>query len=306
LIDENIKKSNRLKSTENELLANLELNKKKVLKILDYASETIELDNFSFYWWGVLDLVLWKDIYDIDLAIQWTKDEQISKLNEIFISKWFKIVHSKRYYPISNDKIDAYLVYAKNDKYFFDVAFIEDPDSFGLFNLDSSYCKTDERKFVDNYGAIDGLLSKTIKPIKSLDWENPLCFFSRFIRLSSKYEIPMYQTQHTEFINNITKKLNDIDPLAYERLYWSTISSIFKAIIKSRNTSSFCRDLLDTDLLKSVFPELEIAIKNIDTEKLSSITNRNEMINLLEKAIDWDISKWFKNRISFLNNRSWE
>jgi len=282
------------------------LNNPKIFKVMDYVSKTIELNDFSFYWWGVLDLALWNNINDIDLAIWWIEDEQIKIINKTLESKEFRIVHPKRYYPISNDSIEVYLVYAKNDHCFFDIAFLKEPSIFGLFNLDSLYCDNLERKCIDKYWALDGFLSKTITPIKPIEWENPLCFFSRFIRLSSKYNIPMIQQNHNKFINEIGERLNNINILENERIFWSTISSIFKAIKKSHDSNIFCNELLETNLLNKVFPELEIAFKNIDTKHLNKIKNRNSIISILENNISWDIKEWFQNKINVLKKRSWE
>lgn len=277
-----------------------------VLRMLDYISQKTELQDFYFYWWWVLDLILWKNIYDIDLAIQSTNQEKIENLKKILKTKWFSILHPKRYYPIWNGKIEVYLVYAENDKYFFDIAFIKNPKIFGLFNLDSIHCNFLEKKCIDRYWAIDGYTSKTIIPVKSLDWENPLCFFSHFIRLCSKYNIPIVQKEHEKFINQLTNKLNNIDIVSQEALYWSAISSIFKAIKQSKNQEKFCDELLKTEMLKIVFPELEVALKNIDKHFLPNIKDRNTMIILLNNSISWETKEWFEKKIKILKQRSWE
>jgi hypothetical protein len=285
----------------------MNLLQEKISPLLDYSHEVTGLDRFILYGGIPLDLMIHGSYHDIDLATQGKNEEHITELNERFVTKGFDILESRRPYHIRNGLVEVILVYAKNDKDFFDVCFMDDLSMVGLFDIESSYWRFPERDYVDQHNAVEALEAKCIRPIRSFQEENPLLWLSRFVRLCSKYDIPMTGIPaHLQTIESIRTGL-DYTPFSYDSpQYHSAVSSIMKSIVGASNRQLLVTQLVETGFIEKLMPELEACLKDLREEELDMVRDREDLSCVIKRVLDPDKRKVFEKRLQSLNYRNWD
>lgn len=279
----------------------------EICNLLDYSHGVTGLDQFILYGSTPLDLMIGGSYSDIDLATQGKQEEKISALNKRFQEKGFDVPQPRRRYQICNSAVEVILVYAQNRTNFFDVCFMDDVSLIGLFDLESSYWQYPEKNHIDKYNAFEALMSKTIRPIRSFDSENPLLWLSRFVRLCSKYDIPMTSNPaHFPTIESIHSGLVSSGFTHDSHQYYSAIASIFKSILQASNRRLFTNELIEAGFIDKLLPELETFLKDINDETLNRVNDKSDLYCIIKDGLNSDNGKVFEEKLQGLSHRNWE
>jgi len=281
---------------------------KELIKLPQTIYQATNIDEFIIYGGTSIDLLLNRKnvIKDVDIAIKGKEESKISKLRERLGLKGFEIIEPKREYTIYlNEKVT--LIYAQNNHMFLDICFMNDPRMVGQFDIESLYWRYPQLDYIDDYGALEAIASKTIKPIRELDCENPLLLTSRFIYLCAKYDASLlkeYQHRNTMYV--LKDKLINWNLSKTEQAYISCISSLLKSVLKAKDKNSFSEELIESGILEIIFPELNIYLQIANKEEINEIQTKKELCNLIEKTLDEEIRIKFKEKVKYLKTRKWD
>lgn len=279
-------------------------------KLMGEIYNTIEEDEFILYGSTPLDLLLGDKTktHDLDIAMTGIDKERIKRCRERVKRKGFEIIESFREYYIHKNK-KVILVYAQNDKLFLDIAFLQEPELIGHFNIETLFFRYPQMDYIDQFGALKGIKEKNIKLIRNLEAENPYLLLGRFLRLCSKYKISLSKHGHKKILLDIKGKLEEweINSNFDKKAYLSCISSLFKSIIQSKD-EEFNAILMDNSILKSVFPELKLPINRYRdefVENMSKVKTKLDLVILFDKYLDSLERKVFRDKIRELKTRQW-
>jgi len=279
--------------------------------LMSYIRSVIGTDNFILYGGAPIDLMKNKDceINDYDLAISGKTQGKIKRVVSSLTRKGFEIIELRRKYYIYHDT-EIILMYARNDKITLDICFIDDVEMVGQFNLESLYWKHPEMKCVDHYNAIKSIEDKKIIPIRGLEKENVFLLVSRFLCLCSKYDINFLSDELNYIIDSFHKKLSECGQGESEQ-YVSCLSSIFKSILRARNRMIFINELVDSSLVKLIFPLLHISLNNVlqnehNFEIMEKIINKKDLLYFLGEHLERRDRAIFKDKIRILSRRKWD
>lgn len=279
----------------------------EICNLLDYSHEVTGFEQFILYGGTPLDIKINGTYSDIDLATRGKEEERILAINKRFLEKGFDVIQPRRLYQIQNGSIDVILVYAKDENTFFDVCFMDDLSLIGLFDLESSFWQYPEKIYVDQHNALEALASKCIRPIRSFDSENPLLWLSRFVCLCSKYNIQMTNNPiHVPIINAIYLELSNYANSIDSSQYSSALSSVINAILQANDRRIFSDQLIETELISKLFPQLNVFLKEIDNVTLIKIKNREDFCNKLMTSVAQSDIIDTEKRLSGLKYRNWE
>ncbi len=273
--------------------------------------DIIEEDEFILYGGASLDLFLNNKtrIHDLDIAIAGIDKAKIKRCREKIKKKGFEIIESFREYYIHKNK-RVVLVYAQNDKFFLDIAFLREPELIGHFNIETLFFRYPQMDYADRFNALKGIREKNIKLVRDLEAENPYLLLGRFLRLCSKYDISLNKHRHKKILLDIKEKLrewriiSDFDKSAY----LSCISSLFKSIIQSKD-KGFNEVLINSSVIKSIFPELGKIInvhKDEFIKKISKAKTKLDIVVLFDKYLVDLERKTFRGKIRALKTRQWD
>lgn len=281
----------------------------KARKLMKKIHNIIREDKFILYGSTPINLLTntKTKIRDLDIAIKGINRYKIKKFVEKLKRKRFKIIEPWReYYIYKNKKV--ILVYAKNKKWFLDVAFLKDPQMVGLFNIDSLYFRYPQLDYVDKFKALEGIRKKKIRLIRKIDEENPHLLLGRYLRLCAKYSIQLDK----KFILDLKERISKwkIKKDFHKSAYMSCISSLLKSIYYSRDKRNFVGILIGTSILGTIFPEIHkvtTKLKKDDFLKnLSQIKTKVDIIILLDKYLKGSDRKLFREKIRTLKIRKWD
>lgn len=280
-------------------------------KLMREICDIIEEDEFILYGGTPLDLLLNNKtkIHDLDIVIAGIDKGKIRRCREKIKEKGFEIIESSREYYIHKNK-KVVLVYAQNDKLFLDIAFLHDPELIGHFNLETLFFRHPQMDYVDQFDTLKGVREKSIKLVRDLEAENPYLLLGRFLRLCSKYDIPLSKYEHKKILLDIKEKLKEweINSNFNKSAYLSCISSLFKSIIQSRD-KGFNKVLINSSVLKSVFPELGQIInvyKDEFVKNMSRAKTKLDIVILFDKYLNDLERKIFRGKIKALKTRQWD
>jgi len=270
-------------------------------------------DRFILYGSTPVNLLLNKgsgSIYDLDIAVPSKNRNIIKKCREKIRRSGFKIIIPFRRYYIHKNKA-IILIYAQNKKWFLDVAFLNNLNLIGHFNIETLMFRYPQMDCVDKYGTLKGIKFKIIKPIRDLDSENPLLLLGRFLRLCSKYNIPLNKRLHKKVLIILKEKIQKIKMSSdfYKQAYASFLSSFLKSIIQSTNKKYFIKFLIDLGIFQVLFPEFKEILdisKNKIIKDISRAKTKSQLVILLNKHLPISKRKLFQNKIKKLALRRWD
>lgn len=279
-------------------------------KLMSYIYNVIGTENFILYGGAPIDLMRDKncEISDYDLAISGKTQEKIKRVANSLMCNGFEIIEPCRKYHIYHD-MEVILMYARNNKIMLDICFMDDVEMVGQFNLESLYWKYPEMECIDNYDAIKSIEDKKIIPIRGLEKENVFLLVSRFLYLCSKYNINLLSDRGDYIIDLLHKKLSEYSHSESEQ-YISCLSSIFKSILRARNRRVFIKELVDSGLIRIIYPLLHVSLNNVlqnehNSEVIGKIINKKKLLYFLEGHLEKKDRVVFRNRIKMLSKRKW-
>jgi hypothetical protein len=266
------------------------------------------IEEFLIYGGTPIDLLLNREtqVRDVDIAIQGKEESKIDKLRERLGLEGFEILEPRREYTIYLDE-RVILVYAQDNHMFLDICFMNNPKMVGQYDIESLYWRYPQLDYVDDYGALTAIESKTIKPIRGLDSENPLLLTSRFIYLCAKYDASILDNlEHRHTMDVLKDRLSRWDYSKTYQAYTSCISSLLKAVLHARDRGTFSEDLVASGILETTFPEMHAYLKVVNKEELDGIQTKRDLCTLIGKTLDDDAMKKFKNTIAYIKTRTWD
>lgn len=283
-----------------------------IKKIMKEIHSIIGEGRFILYGSTPIDLLLNKntEIHDLDIAIEGVNKYRIKKCREKIKKQGFEIIEPFRKYYIHKNK-EAILIYAKNNKYFLDIAFLDDFGLIGHFNIETLFFRYPQMEYVDKFEALRSIKEKKIKLIRDLEEENPHLLLGRFLRLCSKYNISLKEPTHLKILLNLKTKIQQWKMTSnfHREAYISCISSLLKSITQSYDKSLFVKTIIDTSILTTIFPELEHVVK-IHRDKIikeiSNIRKKRDIVILLNRYLKPQEQKVFKKKIKALKKRQWD
>jgi len=283
--------------------------KKLLLEIHDIIRE----DEFILYGGSPIDMLLNRNtkVHELDIAIKRTGKAKIKKFRDLIKRKGFKIVEPYReYYIYKNKKV--IIVYAQNKKWFLDVAFLDNPKLIGHFNIETLYFRYPQLDYIDRFNALAGIKKKNIKLVRNIREENPHLLLGRFLRLCAKYNISLNNKNSKKILISLKNQIDrwKIKNAFHKSAYISCISSLLKSIVKAYNKKTFVETLINTSVLKTIFPETSniIRLKKKDfIDDFTKIKTKLDVVVLFYKYLkSSDGMMSFRNKIKSLKVRRWD
>lgn len=281
---------------------------KKLIKLPQTIHQVTGIDEFIIYGGTPVDLLLNKEsmVKDVDVAVKGKEESKINKLRKRLGLEGFEIIEPRREYTIYLNK-RVILVYAQNNHMFLDICFMNNPKMVGQFDVESLYWRYPQLDYVDDYGTLEAIASKTIRPIRGLDCENPLLLTSRFVYLCAKYDASILKDpQHRKTMYVLKDKLTRWNLSKTQQAHISSISSLLRAILKAKDKGSFSEELIESGILEIIFPELHTYLQVANKEEIREIKTKKDLCNLIGKALDEETMVKFKEKVRYLKTRKWD
>ena len=287
------------------------ISNKLKIKINKIAS-FLNINQFILYGGAAVDLLTSKTPKDYDIAIKYKNKKEILNLRNHLKNNGFKIVEPWREYIVHKNK-KVILVYAKNNKYFLDIAFLKNFNLIGLYDIESVYISYPEMRIVDKYNGLKNIKNKKINFIRNISSENPYVALGRLIYLSAKYDISLFHPRNTNLLMTLKKKSENYKSKSKyfnKQVIPSFYSHILKAILKSNNKLEFIKSLINLKVFDKIFPSLSIALNYIVNRqlinKLFKINDKEGLIKFLGDCLENRNKKEFLKEINKLKIRKWE
>ena len=270
----------------------------KAKKLMEEIYNIVGEDEFILYGGTPLDLLLDKNerVHDLDIAIKGFNKYKIRKCEERIKKKGFKVIESgRRYYIHKNEKV--ILIYAKNNKWFLDIAFLNNPNLMGFFDIETLYFRYPQFDYVDKFNALEGIRKKDIRLVRDIKKENPHFLLGRFLRLCSKYNISIRNNQ--KILIGLKDQLESwkISNGFHKTAYLSCISSLLKSVVK-------------TSVLKTIFPEIDNIIDLRKKDFINDVAKAKTKLDLVVLFNEYlkspDNAKSFRSKIKSLKVRRWD
>lgn len=283
----------------------------RIKKILEEINKITGEERFILYGGASIDLLINKNtkIHDLDIAIKGINRYRIRKCREKIKKQGFEIIEPSRKYYIHKSK-EVILIYAKNKRWFLDIAFLDNFALIGHFNIETLFFRYPQLDYVDRFEALKNIKKKKIRLIRDLKKENPHLLLGRFLRLCSKYEISLNEHKHRKILLDLKTKIQQWKIVSnfHKNAYVSCISSLLKSIIQSHNKRLFVKILIDTSILTAIFPELERVVDIYRSElikKISNVRKKRGVVVLFGRYLKAPELKLFKKKIKILKTRRW-
>lgn len=284
----------------------------RIKKFIRGIHNIIGEDRFILYGSSPIDLLLNTNIkiHDLDIAIEGINKYRVRKCREKIKREGFEILEPFRKYYIHKNK-KVILIYAKNNRWFLDIAFLNNLSLIGHFNIETLFFRYPQNDYIDKFDALKGIKEKKIIPIRNLNAENPYLLLSRFLRLCSKYNISLTRHNHKKILLFLKTKIQQwkITSSFHKSVYISCLSSLLKSIIQSRNKKIFFQNLSDTSVFKIIFPELNRILnihKNKIIKEVQKVETKLDIIVLFDKYLTPLERRSFKSKIRKLKMRGWD
>lgn len=268
--------------------------------------------NIPFILYGGVptDILLCKKfpIKELDIAIIGS-DHKITTVRNQISKRGFRIIEAQRPYYIHKDK-KVVLLYAQNNRWFLDIAFLDSPNLLGHFNVETFYCRYPQLDCIDNFDTLEAIKKRSIKLIRPIDTENPYLLMGRFLRLCAKYSIDLKTTEHNRLLENITKQIKTFNfTTHFHRIAnISCISSLFKAILLAKKRNVFVRELIDLGTIKVLLPEVFKSIENSKSQFISALKEtrtKTQIVYTILSFLNDRNKEIFKERIKMFETRRW-
>jgi len=288
-----------------------------IKKIMLEIHKFIGVNRFIIYGGAPLDLLLNSKakIHDLDIAIKGITPAKILSCQQHLKKNGFELVAPNREYFIYINK-KVILIYAQNNEYLLDIGFLHEPELVGHFDIETLYCRYPELDYVDKFHALDAVRNKTITNVRGLDMENPYMLISRFVYLCAKYGISLMGSisnrKTLARLADLIRNWKNSEEFHITLAPISCISSIFKSILKVKDKSEFLKELLESMILETVFPELQQALYKTDINnkkicnKLAKIKTKYQLISFFRKNLDPEDKIGYDEKIKKLAIRTWD
>ena len=277
--------------------------------LLNKLAGILDVSNFILYGGSALDLILNREIRDYDIAFEESHGVNLSKLQRTLEKKDYKILEVNREYYVQMNKL-VKLLYAENSPWILDIAIVESYEHIGLFNIDSIYIKYPEVEIVDRHNAVGAHQKKSMKLIRHVDDENPLMITARLLSLCAKYDLPLESFK--QLISQLKNKLNNWDPpndFHGSIAEASAVSSVLKAIARSKDAQKFSKSLLQTNILQCIFPEIIPSLEALHSRESYNwgVDDKKHLVKVLLNAnISKDDKLSLQKRLKTLEVRKWD
>jgi len=242
---------------------------------------------------------------DYDLAIIGSSNEY-SRTLKCLKAHNFKIIKNRPYFLKFNK---AFQVIAAKEDLILDVAIAKNISHLGHFNWESIFWHYPSGKIHNPYNAISDLKKKRLRPIISINEENPFILASRFINLCSHFRIDFLKDRNLrEFSESLSKKIvswnvkdyfNNI--YAKEHAYFN----ILKNIYTSASPIVFIGDLRASGLFGVIFPELNDFNISELKKNIKNISNLSQLVRFFTNNLrnNDKKSKSFNKKIKLIKTR---
>lgn len=278
-------------------------------------SKALGIKEFILFGGAALDLLTnpFSKIHDLDIGIKGREKKTINQCKKHLRHQGFQILYKERPYFINlNEPIT--IIIAQNNRWLLDLNFMDNLWSVGQFDIESLFFRYPQLDYIDRYDAIEALKEKTIHPINGLYKENPILLINRIIYLCSKYNMSMAKNPiHYEYIKILKKRISDWNPpdefhgkLARISFY----SKLLKAIKQAKQRDIFIKDLVATEILTKLMPELQEPLKNLSSKEkilLNKIKTKGEIASFLIKAVNPNDRQKLKCKLQLVCDlRKWD
>jgi len=277
----------------------------KIIKDLNKIYELLG-EEFIFYGGGILDSLSSSKINDYDIAIKNSKGIKKKIISRLKKNKFEIFIKNRIYYIYINKKVS--LIYAKKGKLNLDIAFIDNYDLIGQWDIESAYIIWPKNKEINLNLAKKAKKAKKICLIRNISQENPFLLLSRFLYLCAKYSFSINKKEHKKYISLLEKKCIKWNPpnikFHKKEVEISFYSYCIKTLIKSNK--KMIKNLYALKVYEKLFPELHLALSLIlrNYQKFNKIKNKDKMVFYLDQLLNYN--KKFRRKIQKLNIRNWD
>ena len=279
---------------------------------LEEIHDIIGEERFILYGSTPIDLLLNKHskIHDLDIAIKGIDKLRIRKCREKIKKQGFNIIEPLRKYYIHKNR-EVILIYAKNNRLFLDIAFLDSLALIGHFNIEMLFFRYPQMDYVDKFKVLKSIKERKIRLVSDLGKENPHLLLGRFLRLCSKYEISLRGRKHRKILLDLKTKIQQwkITSDFHKNAHISCISSLLKSIIQSHNKRLFVKILIGTSILTTIFPELKRVVdinRSELTKEISKARKKRDVVTLFNGYLKSPEKKLFEKKIRALKVRRWD
>jgi tRNA nucleotidyltransferase/poly(A) polymerase len=252
-------------------------------KLIVKLADIVKLDSFVLFGGAVLDTILKRPVADYDIGIEGNHvDERLTQSLEALESQGFSFITKAKEYPIWNTQL-AYVTLAKKEDVLLDIAVLPSYDNIRFFTVDSMYVQYPELKIIDEYDAMGAYDRQEIKLARRIDQENPYRIATRAIRIGAKYGFPLQNAG--ALWGDLALRLREWKPDSEFQgpyAYAEACAKTFRAIVRSKDQPRFSKELLETNILSDLFPELIAPLEYLQgKDEQWSVTSDTELIEKL-------------------------
>lgn len=252
-------------------------------ELITKLADIVKLDSFVLFGGAVLDTILKRPVADYDIAIEGDYiEKRLTDAIERLEGQGFSFITKAKEYPIWNTQ-RAYVTLAKKEDVLLDIAVLPSYDHIRFFTVDSMYVRYPELKMIDKYDAIGAYERQEIKLARGIDQENPYRIATRAIRIGAKYGFPLQNAG--SLWSDLTLRLQEWKPNSEFQgpyAYAEACAKTLRAIVRSENQPQFSKQLLETDILSVLFPELITPLRHLQGQGGQwRVTSDTELIEKL-------------------------
>ncbi|EFM11429.1 hypothetical protein PaecuDRAFT_1875 [Paenibacillus curdlanolyticus YK9] len=280
----------------------------QIHNISEIVSEFLGIEDFVIYGGYISDVIEKGNAYgsDIDIAIKYENEKQITDILKRLAERNFKIVAERDYYIKYDEYVKLY--YLENESYFLDIAFMQDPQDIGIFTIDSIIYLNKERIIIDKYDGIKDLKERNLRLSNPDICENPLYILSRLMCVTSKYGIPLRDKKIESIIVNLGQGRNELNIGKKNDIQASFLARLFKSIICSVDRVEYIGALIHYNIIGRGPQVLEVLFTRIisnNSNELMKVSTSKELIKLLHSYAQDEEVKDLVECISLFKYRYW-
>jgi hypothetical protein len=300
---------------------------KRFQEMMSRLAKELGAKKFILYGGAAMDLLINSShkVHDLDIAII-SDRKDVEYYIENLKKAGYEILEGNREYHL-NIIDPVTIVFAKNNEWTLDVAFLNGPlerkinlvppsaycTTMDKFDIDSVFWRFPQLDSVDLYDAFGALKNRTMRPLYSLYEENPYLLINRMINMCAKYQMdicdnPVHKKSF-EVLKERVRQWKHSGEFHGKLVKIAHYSTVLKAIKRSKNREKFIVDLAQSGILRYTMPELQAAIENInDSQKkqLKNVATKLEIANLLKSMVLPNKKIILEQRFRLLGLRTWD
>jgi hypothetical protein len=279
---------------------------------LDYFRTLSGIKKFYLIGGTGIDCLLDYDCHSSDWDIVINKEDYRTFANVLsFITSSHCTISKIRNYRINKTQ-DCKVFLVHGDVCTFDVAYVDDMSFVGPFDVESLYISYPDLLVFDTHSTIESIHDKRINLIRQpFINEEPLILLKRFLYLTAKYDIPFGKSSKN------WKTVEDLTLLYSYRNFRSTneasleehaacISKLLKGLLRTKDRSSYVRDIVQSKLLTYDFDALhELFIRDDFNQHLLS-KHFSSKTHLLEQILAFSDNADIRQVLLAIRNRYWD